>query len=261
MGIATELEFDLVSVPNLWAGLLLWPVEHADDLLRRWAAMVPGIPQTVTSTIATLQLPPQGPFPDELRGRPVVHLSYASVDGEKPLTALREALGTVARPTVDTTGPADATRLAQIHLDPSVRVPARGIGQWLTADGARAVPQLFEAALVGQPDGMVMVELRHVATTAVARSGARSTVAGPFLLLGVGIGDRAHLSGTQAALRRVERAAESVGTGLDTPSFREGQPDAGRADLALSARVADISERLDPHHAFRLQRDQGVPNG
>jgi hypothetical protein len=99
-----------------------------------------------------------------------------------------------------------------------------------------------------------MIELRHVASGAAVRPGALTSAPGPFLLHAVGLGDREHLPSTQGALRRVEHAAEAADTGLDASSFREGDPNAGRLDPAVTARLAAISARLDPDHTFRFER-------
>lgn len=254
VGLATELEFRLVAVRSLWAGLMLWPAENADALLNAWTTAAPAIPDTVTSTVAMLQLPPDGPFPDELLGRAVVHLSYASVDGEAPLTELRSAMRAVAPPAVDDGGAADAARLARVHLDPPVPLPARGTGLWLTDDLHGRLPELFNSARIGSPNGLGMVEVRHVASAAVGGPGARTVAPSPYLLHAVGIGDFQHRAATSDALKRVERAAGIVDTALDAPSFREGDPLAGRSDRSVAARLRTISEQVDPHDTFRFER-------
>ncbi|HWG13066.1 MAG TPA: FAD-binding protein, partial [Streptosporangiaceae bacterium] len=162
VGIATELEFDLCPVTGLWAGYLLWPGHHLPALAAAWADALGAAPDTLTSTLSLLAIPPEGPFPDALKGTPAVHLSYASTAGEPGLAALRDALRAVAEPTVDTTGPADAARLATIHLDPPGGIPARGMGQWLAAAPADLIVAMADATRVGQPDGVSMIEIRHV---------------------------------------------------------------------------------------------------
>src|ERR1700722_3331493 len=160
VGIATELEFDLFPVSELWAGFLLWPAEHLTGLAVAWTNALAQAPDRLTSTLALLRLPPQGPFPEPLLNTTVVHLSYASAGGEQGLTALRSAMRTVAEPAVDTTGPSDAARLSGIHLDPPAAVPARGMGRWLGPLPAGAGGGGFAAAPVGRPDGLNMIELR-----------------------------------------------------------------------------------------------------
>jgi hypothetical protein len=248
VGIATELEFGLHPVAGLWAGYLLWPGQHLPALAAAWAGALAEAPDALTSTLSLLGLPPEGPFPDELKGTAVVHLSYASVAGEAGLAGLRAALRAVAEPTVDTTGPADAAILAQIHLDPPGGIPARGMGQWLTAAPADLIVALADAARIGQPGGLNMIEIRHVASDAAVLDGALTRAPGPFLLHSVGAAPSdAVRAKVDAALAEVLAAAASADTGLSAPTFREGQPDdAGAYRPADLDRLTRIAADLDP---------------
>jgi NADPH:quinone reductase-like Zn-dependent oxidoreductase/FAD/FMN-containing dehydrogenase len=248
VGIATELEFDLHPVDELWAGYLLWPGEHLPALAAAWAGHLAEAPEALTSTLSLLALPPEGPFPDALKGTAVVHLSYASVAGEAGLAGLRSALRAVAEPAVDTTGPADAATLTQIHLDPPGGIPARGLGQWLTAAPTELIVALAAAARIGQPGGLAMIELRHVASQAPAPDGALTRAPGPFLLHAVGAAptDEARAK-VDSVLDEVLAAAGPADTGLSAPTFREGQPDdAGAFRPAVLDRLTAIAAGLDP---------------
>src|SRR6201994_240968 len=219
VGVATELEFDLHPVPDLWAGYLLWPGQHLPALAAAWARELAEAPDALTSDLSLLALPPQGPFPDALKGTAVVHLSYASIDGEAGLAGLRSALRAVAEPAVDTTGPADAATLARIHLDPPGGIPARGMGQWLTAAPADLIVTLTEAARGGQPGGLNMLEIRHVASDAPAPDGALTRAPGPFLLHTVGAaGDDAARAHVEDLLHDVAVAAAPAGTRRGPPT-------------------------------------------
>ena len=259
VGVATELEFDLHPVPDLWAGYLLWPGQHLPALAAAWARELAEAPNALTSTLSLLSLPPQGPFPDALKGTTVVHLSYASVAGEAGLAGLRSALRAVAEPAVDTTGPANAGTLAQIHLDPPGGIPARGMGQWLTAAPADLIVTLTEAARVGQPGGLNMLEIRHVASDAPAPDGALTRAPGPFLLHTVGAaGDDAARAHVDDLLHDVADAAAPADTGLAAPTFREGQPDdAGAYRPADLDRLTAISRQLNPDGTLVFVR--GLP--
>jgi FAD/FMN-containing dehydrogenase len=259
VGIATGLEFDLHPVDELWAGYLLWPGQHLPALAAAWADHLAEAPDALTSTLSLLGLPPEGPFPDELKGTAVVHLSYASIAGEAGLAGLRAALRAVAEPTVDTTGPADAATLTQIHLDPPPGIPARGLGQWLTEAPAELIVALADAARIGQKGGLNMIEIRHVASEAPAPDGALTRAPGPFLLHAVGAAPSdANRATVDAMLGGVLEAAAPADTGLSAPSFREGQPDdAGAFRPADLRRLTAIARELDPHRVLVFVR--GLP--
>jgi FAD/FMN-containing dehydrogenase len=259
-GLATELEFDLFPVSGLWAGYLLWPAAHLPALASAWAGALAAAPDTLTSTLSLLQLPPEGPFPQPLLNTTVVHLSYASAGGERDLAAMRSAMRAAAEPAVDTTGPSDAKTLAGIHLDPPSGIPARGTGRWLGPLTADAVTAIFAAARVGQPDGLNMIELRHVApaasAAAAARDGALTRVPGPFLLHTVGAapGDERRAE-IDSYLRRVEDAARPADLGRAAPSFREGQPDPADAyPESERQRLTQVTAQGDPDRIFAFQR-------
>ncbi len=256
VAIATELELELHPVRDLWAGYLMWPARHLAGLAAAWAGSVAAARSSVTSTLMLLHLPPQGPFPPELLDRPVVHLSYASVDGPAALEEIREAMIKVAPAPIDTTAAADATALSTIHLDPPVAVPARGTARWLSSADADTVIDIFNSAQIGEPRGLVMVEIRHVATNAPSLEGAMTHPPAPFLLATVGPApDDDARARIDDRLSRVEQAAAAVDVGLSVPSFRGGQPEPGQAHSpATLARLGQIAIDLDLDHVFRFQR-------
>jgi FAD/FMN-containing dehydrogenase len=255
VAIATELEFAVHPVPDLCAGYLMWPAERLAGLAAAWSGSV-AASSGVTSTLMLLHLPPQGPFPPNLLGRPAVHLSYASVDGPTALEGIREAMINVAASVIDTTAAADAATLSTIHLDPPVAVPARGTGRWLSSADADTAIDIFNSAQIGEAGGLTMVEIRHVATNALSSEGAMTHPPAPFLLDTVGQApDDNARARIDNLLSRVEEAAAAVDLGLSVPSFRGGQPDPGQAHPpATLARLRQIATALDPNHLFRFQR-------
>ena len=260
VGIAVSVEFDLVVVPKLWAGYQLWPASQADPLIRTWAGHLSDLDRRVTSTMAIFRAPPVPGVPPELVGQPVLHLSLASVDGPEPMQGMLDDLRAVAAPAVDTVGPSDAAELATIHLDPPVAVPSLGDGRWLgPIDGDRAVG-ILRAARVGQPDGLAMIELRHVATTPTEAEGAMTNPVGPMLVHSVGVVTSAAAVGViDAAHRRVRQAGAPADRGRAAVSFRDGRAhpdDAYPAELA--ARILAIGARLDPESRFTFER---MPQG
>ena len=246
VGIATSLELDLVPVTDLHAGYLLWPVEHLASVVGAWAATIGSVGDDVVTSISVLHAPPGPPFPEELQGRPLVHLAVAAqgASGAQPLLA---AVRAAATPTVDTWGPADVAKLGQIHLDPPVATPAIGDARWLTgAAPDRAADILATAAA---PDSaVVMLEIRSTGDAVPARDGARTSVGGPFLVHGVGaLTDADRRTSIDQGLARVREAARSVDAGSSVGSWVEGAtsvPDALPEEVR--ARVAAAADAVDP---------------
>jgi len=187
VGVATTLTMELVEPLELWAGYQLWSVDALAAVVDAWADAMARVGEALSTSLSVLHTPPGAPaFPQALRGVPVVHLSFASPEGAAAATPLLDALRAAPHPVVDSSwAPADAARLAQIHLDPPNPVAALGMGRWLGQGGlAVAGDMLSIAADVDSP--LAMVELRNLDNTAPTRDGAMSAVPGPLLLHAVG---------------------------------------------------------------------------
>ena len=245
VGIATGLEFDLVPVVDLHAGLLLWAGEHLDAVVSAWAATIDGAGDTVTTSIALLDLPPIPDFPEEIRGTRVVHLAIAATDGGTGAESVLAAMRGAAAPVVDTWGPADPERLGGIHLDPPAGVPAIGLARWLTADTPSVAVDILRAA-VDTP--AAMVEIRSVGSAGSTRPGALVVPPGPYLVHVVGApAPDVSRDAVEKALDAVVRASAPADAGLSAGSWVEGAasvPDALPADLR--ARVGAIADAVDP---------------
>jgi FAD binding domain len=255
VGIATSIEIDLFRVPELWTGYLLWPATALPAVIEAWTSAVEAVSPSVTSALSLRKLPPEGPFPEELLGTVVVHLSYASPDGGTYLDVMRDAVRGAAEPVVDTTAPGDVQSLSAIHLDPATAVPARGTGRWLADNATDVVGAMFDAARIGEPGGLNMIELRHT-DAAAGPDGALASVPAPFLVHAVGDGsDDDTRSRTDTLLAQVESAAEEADIGCASPPFRDGQPDVVDAwSAAERASLRNIRAALDPERVLAFQR-------
>jgi FAD/FMN-containing dehydrogenase len=265
VGLAARLEFGLVTVPELWAGYLLWPAAHLEAVVSAWAAALPRIGPGLATSISVLHAPPSPPFPELLQGTPVVHLALASPEGADRASALRASLASVPPAAVDTWGPADAERLAGIHLDPPTAVPAVGEGRWLDGGTPSVAADILSVA-VAPASPLSMIELRNVDGPAPLARGAMTAAAGPFLVHAVGL---APSPGTrkpvERALADVRRASAPADLGRSVVSFAEGRVgDADALEPADRDRLAAIRAELDPDGvivASRFLRDRdGKPS-
>ena len=255
VGVAVELEFDLFPLADVWAGYALWPIEQLGAVVGAWATALPDIGGSVSTSIAVLHTPPTPPFPDHLRGRPVVHLATASPAGPDDAAALRAALAAVASPDVDTWGPTGAAGLAAIHLDPPMAVPAWGDGRWLGPEAAALTADILAtAARANSP--LAMVEIRHVDTTAPARPGAATSPAAPFLLHAVGIAPTPEARpAVDDALAAVRHAAAPADIGRSAASFAEGRPASTDAlTPAQRERLTRAADNVDPRRTLHRSR-------
>jgi FAD/FMN-containing dehydrogenase len=116
-GTVTEFEFQLHPLgPTVLAGLAMFPVERATEVLRGWRDLVDAAPDELSSACVLITAPPEPFVPEELRGKPVLGMAAMyvgdadrGVDVVQPLKDLR--------PAVDHIGPMPYTAF-QSALDP-----------------------------------------------------------------------------------------------------------------------------------------------
>ena len=94
-GVVTGFEFDLHEVgPLLYAGMLMFPIDAAVDLLKAYRAFMEGAPDEICGGAAILCAPPEEFVPEAIRGRPVLAVIACYVGpveaGERTFAPLRE---------------------------------------------------------------------------------------------------------------------------------------------------------------------------
>ncbi len=220
-----------------------------------WAGALPLVGDAVGTSISVLHTPPAPPFPDDLQGVPVVHLAVASSRGDDEARPLLDAVRRAATPVADTWGPADAAKLATIHLDPPAAVPALGDARWLSSETPdNAVGILAVASAAHSP--LALIEVRSFANEAPTRDGAATVTPGPFALHAVGaVADPSGRPAVEAAFRKLRAAAAPVDLGRSIGSWVEGAssvPDALAPEVRV--RVAKIADAVDPEGRIRRSR-------
>lgn len=264
VGVATALTVELVAPQELWAGYRLWSIDALGPVVDAWVSAMGQIGDALSTSISVLRTPPGAPmFPPALQGVPIVHLAFASPQGPDAASPLLRALRMAPAPVIDSSwAPADAARLAQIHLDPPNPVPALGIGRWLGPDAlAVAADALETATAVDSP--LAMIELRNLDNEAHTRDGATTAVPGPFLLHAVGTAtDVASRSRTEDGLSKVRASAMPADIGRSTASFADGRvTDASGLDHSGLQRLTRISTALDPDQRLAPSRVLAALNG
>src|ERR687883_336666 len=75
-GVVTEFEFRLHPLgPIVLAGLALWPLDRATDVLRGWRDIVDAAPDELSTACVVITAPPEPFVPPELQGNPVIGLA------------------------------------------------------------------------------------------------------------------------------------------------------------------------------------------
>src|SRR5262249_16044403 len=69
-GIVTEFEYRLPPLgPIVLAGLALWPIERAAEVIPAWRDIVDRAPDELSSAVVIVAAPPEPFVPEHLRGR------------------------------------------------------------------------------------------------------------------------------------------------------------------------------------------------
>ena len=262
-GIVTEFEFRLHPLgPLVLAGLAMFPVGRAPDVLRRWRDWADAAPDEVSTGCVVIIAPPEPFVPAELHGQPVLGIPvlYAGdpEDGADAVQPLREL-----SPAVDHIGPMPYTAF-QTALDPlapwGVRSYARG--EYMPGFSDAAIDEFLAHAVdltvrgaplsqmvvfrIGQGIGAVPDE-----ATAFSHRDAR------YLFHPISIwADPAEDERMIAATRAFAAAMRPFATGAAYLNFT---PEADRVRDAYGdakyARLVALKDRYDPANLFRLNQN------
>src|SRR4051794_17481485 len=76
-GIVTAIEFKLFPITEVYAGILMWDLTHAERVLTAWTEWAADAPDEVTTSIRLMRIPPLPELPEFLRGREVIMIDGA----------------------------------------------------------------------------------------------------------------------------------------------------------------------------------------
>ena len=175
-GVVTAMEFELYPVPTVYGGNLIYPAEHARDVVRFYRDWIEQIPDELTSWLAIVKFPPLPEVPEAFRGKTLVLLSGAfagkAVDGEPWL-----------RPWLDWRAPLDNTfrempfsEVGTIAHDPVEPLALFGSSEMLD-DLTDAAIDAFVAQATDPSSPISLNVLRHVGG-AIARVPTEATAIG-----------------------------------------------------------------------------------
>ena len=104
-GIVTEFEFRLHELgPTVLAGLALWSLERAPEVMRAWRDYADAAPDEISTACVVVTAPPEDFVPDHLKGRPALGVAVLHVgDPDEGVPAVRPLKD--LRPDLDHIGP------------------------------------------------------------------------------------------------------------------------------------------------------------
>jgi FAD/FMN-containing dehydrogenase len=210
-GAVTAIEFALFPVAEVYAGVMLFPMERAGEILHAWREWTAGMPDDMTTVGRLLQLPPIPDIPEPLRGRSFVGVEAFYLGSEAEGAALVEPIRALG-PEIDTLATIPASRLQHVHMDPEQPVPGVGDGMLLDDLPAAAIDALVASAGPGSGSPLVSLEVRQLGGALgrpAAGGGALSHIEADFAVYGVGIAMSPEMGAAAAAHLDVVRDALS----------------------------------------------------
>jgi FAD/FMN-containing dehydrogenase len=253
-GVVTALEFDLLEMPERYAGALFFAQEEASEVLHGWREWTGAVPEQMTSVGRLMNFPPIPEIPDPFRGKSfaVIEVIY---DGDEAsgaeLVAPLRGLGNVAMDTIATVPPAG---IVDLHMDPPEPSPYAATSALTRELDAAAIDALLTAVGPGSGSQLVSVELRHCGgalSRAPQGAGALATLSGSFLAFAVGIVPVPEaMAPTQGWLGAFAAAVEPYDVGRYL-NFCEDPTELATAFPAETIdRLGEVKNRYDPDNVF-----------
>ncbi len=262
--VVTAVTMRVFAVRDAYAGMLLFPLERADEVLTAWELWTRDAHESATTSLRLLRLPPLPDLPDFLRGQRFVAIdgvvavaqgavseAERSAAAEATLAPLRD-LG----PVIDTFAMMPVSRLGEVHMDPPGPVPGVGNGANLADLPRDAIERLIELAGPDAESPLLAVEIRHLGGALAVPAlggGAVDSMHGRFLLYAVGITPTPELAAlVESATAAVLEATRSWHSGIDYSNFREVRTAPERLyPTATLTRLRAAKRRYDPADRIR----------
>lgn len=258
-GVVTEWEFRPERIGPLKGGLLVYPIDRAEDTLGSLISWPTDTRDTLIFFAALLTAPPAPFVPEALHGKPILVVAVLELD---PATGSPEVhtLARQTRPEVNTFGPVDYP-VWQSANDP---LAPRGWQYYWKAGHFPALSETLIRTLVAAARSVSspLTQIHvHELGGAVARVPAETTAI-PFRHLPFAVNvitawtdrdaDR-HVAWTRDLWR--ELAPESTGVYVNFTTDDDRDRVNSTFGAARTSRLADIKARYDPANIFRLNHN------
>jgi hypothetical protein len=233
--------------------MLLFGFDRAAEVMHAWHAFTKDVPDSVTTSFRFLQIPDIDGPPPFLRGRSVVVIDGAVVEGEERAAELLAPLRELG-PEIDTFAMVPPVALSHIHMDPPEPVPACTDTAMLDRLDSAGVDALLAVAGPGSSSPLGMFELRHVGG-ALGRyaGGALSRFEGEYIYFSGGMAaDPGYVAALEAQMALVSAAIAPYTSGRYYSNFAERAVDpASFYGEEAYARLQAVKAELDPLELFR----------
>jgi FAD/FMN-containing dehydrogenase len=261
-GIVTEFEYRLHPLgPIVLAGLALWPVERAEDVLRAWRDYVDACPDELSTGSVMITAPPEPFVPDHLKGQVALAIAAMYVgdpdEGAEVMRPIKDL-----RPAVDLIQPMPYTAFQAI-IDPMAPKGQRSYwrGEYLgeLSDDAiatflRHAPELTAA---GRPlSEMIIFRIGQAVAAVPEDATAFSHRDANYLFHPITVWQRpADDERLIGATRAFCDAMQPFSTGGAYLNFTPEERVRDAYGAAKYERLVALKDRYDPDNLFRLNQN------
>jgi hypothetical protein len=242
-GVVTAVELELFEISEVYAGLLAWPWEQAEEVFHAWHRLLPQLGDETTTIAKIMQFPPFEEVPEPFRGRQlaiveVFHLGTAD-EGAELIESLR-----ALEPEIDTMAMMPPNALPFVHMDPPEPIPGTSGHRQLVDVGEEIVEAAVEVAGSDSGSSLIVFEIRQLG------GALRAPTAGHGALHGFDA-DLAMFAAGLAAGPEMTAAARSQ---IDRIVDRFAFADAGSAYLNFTEEPASSERFFRPGTYSRLRQ-------
>jgi len=254
-GVVTALEFRLHPIREVYAGMLVFPQERAEEVLKTWRDLIPSLPDEMTTVGRILNVPPLEEIPEPVRGRSLVVVEAIYLGDEAEGAELIQPLRDLG-PEMDTVMTVPAPALSHLHMDPEHPVPGMGDTLLLSDLPDEAIDSLLAAGGPGSDSALLSVELRQLGG-AIARPapdhGAIASIDAPFVMFAVGMTMTPEMgAAVHSSLTRVMESLAAYDAGQAYFNFVEKPVETGRLfPPTVYRRLREVKAQYDPRELFR----------
>ncbi|WP_430645622.1 FAD-binding oxidoreductase [Agromyces sp. GXS1127] len=258
-GVVVAVEIDLIPVPEVVAGMLLWDLSRALDVTRAWARWTAAAPESATTSLRFLRFPPDPAMPPLLSGRSLVVIDGAILEDDDRAAELLAPLRALA-PEVDTFARMPAAGLVDVHMDPPGPVPSVSDHAMLADLPDDAINALVAVAGADVEIPLICAELRHLGG-ALARpgEGALARLDGAYALFALSPAPTLEMAAIgESVTSSVAAALAPWANGSAFLNFADRGIDVATGfDADAWARLVEVHRTVDPDGVFAASHPIG----
>jgi hypothetical protein len=249
--IVTALHIDMLDLPEVYAGALVFPAEAGADAIRLYRDWAADQPDEVSSVVRFITPPPIPDVPEPIRGRPLLTIDGACIgtreEGEAAIAPLRE----IGEAIMDTYDWMPTMGLSRIHMDPEQPVPGIGEGGLVSELSDAAIDAFVGVAGPESGSPLLLSELRRLGGAfgrPAENAGALSHIDAGYVMYSVGMLMTPELGeAIPAHLAKIDEAMAPWAPGGSYFNFTEAPCD---VDAILPPevcdRLTDVKRDWDP---------------